>query len=137
MLNTWDDKFIPFGITNNTINFNFDHYERLGYIANICQDNYENNFHLAIVDIRIKRDHIYSGYVYNDIDNGRQKPTLQLLSAIGNIKAIDLSSDSISPFVISYRNKKWPILLNDWKDPHYFTLAFLCLFSNKTKGHLE
>lgn len=76
LLNIWNDKFRPSVITNNIVNCNSDHYEHLGYAVNICEDNYKNDLHAAIVDIGIGEDHIYSGCVYSDIDNGKQNLTL-------------------------------------------------------------
>ena len=63
------------------------------FTANICKDNHENYLHATIADTKIERDHTYNSYIYNDINDRRQNPTLQLLSAIGNIKATDLSSN--------------------------------------------
>lgn len=112
-LNTWNDKFIPCNITNNIVNCNFNYCKCLSYTANICKNNYENNFYTIIADIRIEKDYIYNNCVYSDINNKKQNPTLQLLLAICNIKATDLFSDSISLFVIFYYGKSWFILLND------------------------
>lgn len=71
LFSIWDDKFISFDITNNLVNCNPKHYERLGYAANLCEDHFENDFHAAIVDTGSERDYIYSGYIYSDIDDGR------------------------------------------------------------------
>lgn len=109
----------------------------MGYITDLYEDNYENNLYVAIADIGIEGNHIHSGCVYSDIYDGRQNPTLRLLFAIGNIKVTDLTSDITYLLIISYCNKRQFFPLNDWKDPHYFTVAFYYLFLNCTKSHLE
>lgn len=38
---------------NNIINYNFSYYKYLSYIANICENNYKNNFKAIIADIKI------------------------------------------------------------------------------------
>lgn len=113
LLNTWDDEFITFGITNNIANYNFNHNKCLGYTANFCKNNHKNNLYVAIVEKRIEEDHIHSGYIYSNIDDRKKNLILQLLSAIGNIKASNSSLDLISPSVIFFCRKDWLILLND------------------------
>ena len=76
LLDKWDDEFIPSGIINNIVNCNFNYYKHWGYTDNICEDNYENDFHAAKMDIEIKGHHIQSGCVYSNIDDGRQNLTL-------------------------------------------------------------
>lgn len=78
LLNTWDDEFIPSSITNSIVNCDSDHHKCLGYIANIGEDNLENDLHVAIADTGIEKNHIHSGCIYSDIDNGRQNPILWL-----------------------------------------------------------
>lgn len=67
LLNIQDNKFISSDITNIIINCDFNHYENLNYIANICKNNYKNNLYSTIVDIKIKRDYINSGYEYGTL----------------------------------------------------------------------
>ena len=109
----------------------------MGYITNICEDNYKNDICAAIPDKKIERDQIDSGYIYSNFDNRWKNPTLQLLSAIDNIKTTDLSSDSISPLIISHCSRGRLVLLNHWEDPPYFSLSFLHLFPNGTEADLE
>lgn len=65
----WDNKFIFFGITNNIVNYNFNHYKYLNYIANISENNHKINFYAIIIDTKIKENHIYNGYIYSNINN--------------------------------------------------------------------
>lgn len=55
LLNIWINKFISFYITNNIVNYNFNHYKCLSYIANICENNHKYNFYAAIADTKIKK----------------------------------------------------------------------------------
>lgn len=137
LLDTWEDQFIPSGITDNMVQCDPDHYKRVSYAIDLCDGNYENDLDAAIADTGIKGDHIHSGCVYSDIDDGRQNPTLRLLSAIGNIKATTLALDTSTTKIVTYRNKGRLIPLNDWEDPHYFTDAFPCLFPFGSGGHLK
>lgn len=109
----------------------------MGYAADFSDGNYENDFDIAIADISIERDHIHNGCVYSNINNRRQNPTLQLLSAIGNIKAIASAPDTSTSTIVSYHNKGRLVPLNNWENPHYFTIAFLYLFPFKSEGYLE
>lgn len=105
LLDIWDDEFISSSITNNVANYNFKYYKRWGYVADLCKNNNENDSHAAIADTKIEGDHIHSGCIYKNIDDGRQNPILRLLSAINNIKVTDLTLDTTSSLIISYHNK--------------------------------
>ena len=50
LFNISDDIFISSTITNNIIYCNFNYYKYLGYIANICKNNYKNDLYIAIAD---------------------------------------------------------------------------------------
>lgn len=41
----------------------------MSYTVNISENNQENDFYTAIIDIKIKEDHIHNSCVYNDIDD--------------------------------------------------------------------
>lgn len=69
LFNIWDNEFIYSDITNIIVNCNFNYYKHLNYIANICKNNYKNNLYSVIVDIKIKRNYINSGYEYSTIDD--------------------------------------------------------------------
>lgn len=112
LLNTWENKFISFGITENMIYCNFNYYKRVSYVVDLCDSNNENNLDVAIADTGIEEDNINSGCVYSNINNLWQNLTLQLLFAIGNIKTTALASD-ITTTVISYCNKGRLVPLND------------------------
>lgn len=84
----------------------------MGYVIDFCDGNYKNDLDVTITDTDIERDHIHSGCEYNKINNRRQNPTIQFLSAVGNIKAIVLPLD-ITTIVIFYYNKGRLILLNN------------------------
>lgn len=113
LLDIQNDEFVHSSITNNVVNCNLKHYKRLGYIIDLCKGNYENDFYAAITNTEIKKDHIYSSCIYNDIDNRRQNLILRFLSTISNIKIIDLTSDMTSPSIIFYCNKGQLFLLNN------------------------
>lgn len=87
LLSTWEDEFIPQGITDHLVLCDPDSQEREGYAASLRDDNFENNLDAAIAETEIEADQLHSGCVYSDIDDGRQNPTLKLLSAIDNIKS--------------------------------------------------
>ena len=71
LLNIYDNEFISFDITNNIVNCNSNHYKHLSFIAYICENNHENNFHTSITDIGIEKNQIYSSCIYNNIDDKR------------------------------------------------------------------
>lgn len=41
----------------------------MDHAINFYNVNYENNFNIAIANIDIKKNHIYSSYIYSNIDN--------------------------------------------------------------------
>lgn len=55
------------------------------YIVLLCNNNFENDFEIAIADTKIKANQLYSRYIYSNIDNEKQNLKLQLLSTIDNI----------------------------------------------------
>lgn len=108
----------------------------MGYAVDFYNGYYKNDLNIAIADTSIERDNINSGYVYSNIDNVHQNPILQILFVIGNIKATTLASNTMIT-VIFYCNKSRLVLLNDWKNPHYFTAAFFYLFLFRNKRYLK
>ncbi len=118
LLETWDDKFISFGIMDTMVHCDSAQHEQQGYITDFCDRNFENNLDVAIASAGIEGDHINSGCVYSDIHNRKQNHTLQLLSAIGNIKAQALTPDPLRSDIVTFHTKGQPIPLNNWKDPH-------------------
>ncbi len=114
-----------------------DQHKRQGYATDLCDDNIENDLDAAIASAGIEGDHINSGCVYSDIDDGRQNPTLCLLSVIGNIKAQAPTPDPPRSDIVTFRPRGQPVPLNNWENPHYFTSAFPCLFPFGTGDHLE
>lgn len=137
LLETWEDKFIPSDIMDNIIYCNFNHHECEGYAADLYDSNYENNPDVAITGTSIVRNDINTSCIYSDIDDGWQNLTLRLLSTITNIKVPVSTLDQPISTIISFCNRDQLILLNDWNNPHYFTSAFLYLFSFGTGGHLK
>lgn len=122
---------------DSMIHYNSNEYKRADYVTDLCNCNFKNNFDATIANISIKRDHINSSCVYSNIDNKRQNLILQLFSAVGNIEATTSISDPPISTIISYRNKNQLILLNDWENPHFFTVVFPWLFSFRNSGHLK
>lgn len=84
---------------------NFNQYKCENYAADLCNNNFKNNFDVAIASIGIKKDHINSSYIYSDIDNEQQNPTLWFLSAISNIKIIVSILDLPTSTIVFYYNR--------------------------------
>lgn len=70
LINIWKDKFISSGIINNMVHCNPDHYKSVGYVVDLYNSNYKNNFDAAIVDTGIEGNNINSGCIYSNINNG-------------------------------------------------------------------
>lgn len=68
LLNTWEDKFIPFGIIDNIVYCNPDCYKQMDYTVNFYDCNYKND-NAATANISIERNYIYNSYIYSNIDN--------------------------------------------------------------------
>lgn len=113
LLDIWKKLFIPFSITNNIIYCNCNHYKYASFAANLCNSNFEKNFNTAIADTKKRKNYIYSGYVYNDINNRWENLTLKLLSTIKKIKVIVLALNTLTAIVILYCNKKSFMLVNN------------------------
>lgn len=71
LLDIKKDKFIYFGIIDCMIYCNCNHYKYADYTADFFNNNYENDFDTIIADINIEKDHIYSSYIYSDINDKR------------------------------------------------------------------
>lgn len=71
MLETWEDKFIPFYIMDNIVYCNSDQHKCERYVTNLYDVNYENNLDAARVSFGIEEDYINTGCVYSNIDDGR------------------------------------------------------------------
>ncbi len=122
---------------DNIVYCNADQYKRENYATDLNDNNFENDLDVAIAGTGIEGDHINSSCVYSDIDGQWQNPTLLLLSSVANIQATVSTTDQPTSTTILYCNSGQLVPLNDWKDPHYFISAFLCLFLFGTEGHLE
>jgi hypothetical protein len=147
LLDSWADSFIPCDLEDSVIHCENDHMEREGYAANIEAENCENDLQQALGDEAL--DLISSGCVYTDVNSARQLPTLQLLSAMFNLKKDQFERDSPASSnseaapryiedvpVIRYISNGRSVLMNDWQDEEYFTGSFPTLFPLGTGGHL-
>lgn len=76
LFETWDDKFIFSDIIDTMVYCNSNQHKREGYATEFYDDNFENDLDTGIASVKIERDYINSGCIYNDIDNGRQNSTL-------------------------------------------------------------
>ncbi len=119
------------------VNYNDDQHERKGYATDFNDDNFENDLDIFITSTDIERNRINSGCVYSDINNQQQNLTLQLLSAITNIKPTVSTINQLTSTTISYCRSGQLILLNNWENSYNFTSAFPYLFSFGTGSHLE
>ena len=93
LLKTWEDKFIFSNIMNSIVHCNANQYKCEDYATDLNDSNFENGLDAVIAGTGIERDHINIGCVYSDIDNQHQNLTLQLLSAIANIKPTISTTD--------------------------------------------
>ncbi len=113
LLETWEDKFISSGIMDSIVSCNSDQHKREGYATDLNDGNFENDLNAAIASISIEGDHINSGYIYSDIDDQCQNPTLRVLSAVANIKPIVSTTDQPILTIISYCSSGQLVPLND------------------------
>lgn len=135
-IDSWEDEFIPVGIETRVLQYNTDHQEREGYVANLSTDNYENVLHHAVDDAELNDDRILSGRLYTDADDNRTHPTLKLVSALTNYKNNEKAGEEVDLPFLTYTNKGNLTPLNDWDNPNYFTASFLTLFPFGIGGHI-
>ncbi len=76
LLETWDEKFIPSSIIETLVHCDSDQHKRQYYTIDLCDGNFENDLNATIASGGIEGDHINSGCVYINIDDGRQNPIL-------------------------------------------------------------
>ena len=69
MLKTWKDKFIPSKIIDSIVHYNANQYKREGYTTELNIGNFENDLDTTIADTSIEKNHMYSGYIYININN--------------------------------------------------------------------
>lgn len=69
LLNIQKNKFIPFDIINNMIYYNLNYYKYISYTVDFYYSNNENHLNTTIANINIKKNYIYSSYIYSNIDN--------------------------------------------------------------------
>jgi hypothetical protein len=158
MMNDWPDDFIPHELQDHIICCDkADHHKREGYIVNLQEGNYKNDWQAAeggSCDSG-KMAPFMTGSVTTDINGERQNPnmrtldavlglvtdqlhdTTQPLSGLSHITRADQLSTCQSIPVIRYTIKGQAILLNYWDNPCYFTAAFPTLFPTSRGGHLE
>lgn len=56
---------------NNLVLYDSGNQKHENYIALLCNNNFENNFDIVIVDIKIKMDQLYIGCIYSNINDRR------------------------------------------------------------------
>ena len=71
LLKTYENKFILSSIMNSIIYYIANQHKREGYIIDLNDGNFENDFDVVIMGTSIERNHINSGCKYNDIDDLR------------------------------------------------------------------
>lgn len=71
----------------------------------LYDNNFENNVNIVIANTKIKANSLYSGYIYNDIDNEKQNLVMKLISTIDNIKLTIIVASYIVVSIIIYYSK--------------------------------
>lgn len=116
---------------------NIDQHKHEGYATDLNNGNFENDFNVAIAGTDIEKNYINSGYIYSNINDQQQNPTLQLLSTVTNIKSTVSITNQLTSTTIFYYSNGQLILLSNQENPYYFTFAFPYLFLFRTGGYLE
>lgn len=87
-IENWPDDFIPSDLQQQVICLDeTDHHERAGYIVNLQEDNYENDWQAA----GNSHNHFTENYlpvtasVTTDLNGERQNPDLRLLNTVYNL----------------------------------------------------
>lgn len=99
------------------VHCHFDLYKWDGYVTKLYDNNIKNDLDTAIASRGIEKDYINSGYIYNNINNRRQIPTLWLLSTISNIKVQAYIPNLPILTISNFCTRSQFVPLNDWKDP--------------------
>ncbi len=60
LLEIWEVEFMLFGIMDSIVHYNTNQYKRKGYVTDLNDGNFGNNFDVAIVSAGIEEDHINS-----------------------------------------------------------------------------
>ena len=135
-LESWDDEFIPAGISSRVLLFDPVQEERGGYAADLHTDNFENELHHAVDSGGLNDTGFLSGCLYTDANDTRTHPTMKLVSAVTNYKNKAALNEHMDLPVLTYINNGRSTPLNDWNNPNYFTAAFPTLFPFGIGGHL-
>ena len=141
-LDQWKSEFIPTEILNNIVQCDNAHHEKEGYASDLAENNYENDFQVAIDLAESDQlpgvaQNTMNGCVYVDVENNRQHPTDRLITALQAEKYNDLdSAEAVPDSIITYRHQGQAQPLNDYEDSFFFTATFPTLFLFGNGGHL-
>ena len=141
-LHGWAAEFIPTGILENIVQCDNMHPEKEGYVADLEKGNYEDDFQVALDTGGVNRlsdstQETINGCVYVDAENREEHPTGKFVAALQTEKQNDSnSSKTSSELEITYCRQNQAQLLNDHKDPCFFTMAFPTLFLFGIREHL-
>lgn len=92
--------------------------------------------HYTVNNANLNDSGLLSGCLYTDTDDAQKHPTMKLISAVTNYKRGADVSDNVDLSILTYKNSRRPIPLNDYENPNYFMLVFSTLFSFGIEGHL-
>lgn len=56
LFNSWEDIFAPLGIINHMVIYDLDNYKQKDYIADVNNDNLENDLDIIIVVTKLEND---------------------------------------------------------------------------------
>lgn len=120
-----------------------DHSKREKYRANLKINNDENKIYHAIKSASINDSGIFSSCIYTNIKESRQNSYLKLIFIIYNLFANYLTYENATQIfqnttrlVIIYNLSGNKIVLNDWDNLDFFSVAFFTFFPYSNGGHI-
>ena len=95
-------------------------------MADLKVENFEINLHYTVNSAKIKNSALLSVCLYTDSDDSQEHPTIKLVLVISNYEKKS-NNNNANILILTYKNTRCIIQLNDWDNSKYF-IAFFFLF---------
>lgn len=132
----WEREFISTEISKNLLQYDKDIQERTGYAAEFEVDNFKNDLHYSVINVRISNSGLLSGHLYTDMGDIWEHPTMKSVLPITNNKK-NPNNAYANDLILIYTNHKYIIFLKNWENPKFFTVSFPTLFLLRIRDHVS
>ena len=114
LMNTWKNQFISIEIVNRILYHDeLNLATREDYVADLENNDFENNLHHAISTLNLIDDDIFNDCLYTNVNNTRENSLAKLMTVVFNHKRDDNNETFDVELVVIYESRSRLSILNN------------------------